>query len=146
MLVALVAIGRRLAACGLLPAVAVEPLASAIAELPAERTTTLAHHFLREACARRYPTPLARVVEALGDPDVSREELAARVGALAATGAHSGSDWLTATLALAHACLSRAEGDRSPVPGPRFPDHLLGGGRSTAHGTRPSVSLEQPRD
>jgi hypothetical protein len=109
-LVALLATARRLAAGGMLASVAADRLAEAVAEIPAGLTTPVAHRLLTEATAGRFPTPLARLVEALGDAVVGHDALAELVVRLVATGAHSGADWLAGILALTGACLERKGG------------------------------------
>jgi len=92
-------------ASGLLARRAAEALAAAIAQIPAGLTTDVAQHLLNEGAGGRFPTPLAAFVRALGDPRVDRAVLAGLVEQLAATGAHSGADWLAGVVALARACV-----------------------------------------
>jgi len=106
-LVAVLATARRLAADELLSAAAAARLAEVVAEIPAGVTTPVAHRLLTEAAAGRFPAPLARLVEALGDPSVGHDALAELVARLVAIGAHSGADWLAGVVALAQACLVR---------------------------------------
>ena len=112
-LVALVAMSRRLAAGGLLLSSAADSLASAVATCPAGRTTAIAEHLLHESAEDRFPEPLAAFVGALGDPGVDQAMLAALLDRLAATGAHSGADWIAGVIALARVCVTQG-GDRWP--------------------------------
>jgi hypothetical protein len=89
---------------GLLGRGAGDALAAAIAQLPTGLTTDVAQHLLSASVVGRFPAPLAAFVSALGDPRVDRETLAALAERLAATGAHSGADWLAGVVALARAC------------------------------------------
>jgi hypothetical protein len=109
-LVALLATARRLAAGDMLASAAADRLAEAVAEIPAGLTTPVAHRLLTEAAAGRFPAPLARLVEALGDAGVGHDALAELIVRLVATGAHSGADWLAGILALTGACLERGGG------------------------------------
>jgi len=102
-LVALVATSGRLSNGSLIGAVAAERLSAAVAALPAGRTTAAAARLLAGAVQGRFPEPLAAFVAALGDPAVARETIAGLAAQLAAVGAHSGADWLAATVALASA-------------------------------------------
>jgi len=106
-LVALVATSRRLAAGGLLQEAAADQFAAAVATRPPGRTTAVADHLLAEAAEGRFPQPLAVFVAALGDPGVDRATLAGLTDRLAATGAHSGADWIAGVIALTRVCLSQ---------------------------------------
>lgn len=112
-LVALVATSRRLSASGLLRTAAADQLAATVAKLPPGRTTAVAHHLLSETAGGRFPQPLAVFVAALGDPGVDHATLAGLLDRLAATGAHSGADWIAGVLALARVCLAQG-GDAWP--------------------------------
>jgi hypothetical protein len=106
-LVALVATSRRLAAGGLLSATAVTQLVAAVAKLPQAATTEPAHRLLVASAAGECPPPLADLVGALGDPAVSRDEIALGAERLAAVGAHTGADWLAGVVALCRAAGNR---------------------------------------
>jgi hypothetical protein len=115
-LVALVAMSRRLGHAGVLPAAVADALAAAVADVPAGLTTPTAHALLSQAVDGRFPEPLAALVGALGDPAVNREALARLVEQLVATGAHSGADWLGGVVALARAACVPAS-RRADAPG-----------------------------
>lgn len=144
LLVALLVAGRHFAGSGLMFEGAHAQLARAVATSPPGRTTPTAQHWLGEACEGRAPTPLARFVEVLGNPEIGDDELAKRCGHLVSTGAHSGADWLAAVLALAHRCsdppapplgCAQLLQDSTPDPNPDawIPDP---GPRATDHGPR----------
>jgi hypothetical protein len=109
-LIALVVSGRRLCALGLLSNAALSALGTAIAAVPAGRTTERAEQMLREACGGGGPAPLAAFVEAFGDSNANDEHLQRLVDELAAIGAHSGCDWLAAVVALVRPLAQRAPG------------------------------------
>ncbi len=106
-LVALVATSRRLAAGGLIQTAAADQLAATVATVAAGRTTPIAHHLLSETAGGRFPEPLAALVGALGDPGVDRATLSTLLDRVAATGAHSGADWIAGVIALARVCLAQ---------------------------------------
>ncbi len=114
LLVAVLATARRLGAGAVLNGSTATRLAAALAEVPAGKTTGVAHEMLAAAAEGRFPAPLAGFVAALGDAGVGFEALAALVQRLTAVGAHSGADWLAGVVALSAACLA-SKGERCPT-------------------------------
>jgi hypothetical protein len=101
LLIALLAASMRLSAGDLMSDTVADKLNHEVGRIPPGRTTVVAHRLLSEAATGRFPQPLADLVRALGDRTVSRDELDGAVRWLAATGAHSGCDWLAGVVALA---------------------------------------------
>ncbi len=103
LLVGLAAEASRMSAVGL-----VEPRASAayleaLSDLPLGETTPVARGLLVNASKGLYPSVLAAVVEALGNPGTEHASLELETGLLTATGAHSGADLLAGAVSLAWA-------------------------------------------
>jgi hypothetical protein len=109
LLVGLAAMARRLAGGGLLEIRAAVAFSSVLAGLPAEETTSAAHHLLRNASEGRFPAVLATAVELIGNPHADAESLREATERLAATGAHSGADLLAGALALVRGVVDARE-------------------------------------
>lgn len=109
LLVGLAAMARRLVGGGLVETRAALAFSTSLAGLRAEETTPAAHLLLQDAAIGRFPAVLASAVEMLGNPHADPESLQALTGRLAATGAHSGADFLAGALALVHGVVDRQE-------------------------------------
>ncbi len=108
LLVGLVAMARRLAAAGRIPARSAAAFAAALAGTEPD-TTPAARAMLEKAARGEFPTVLAAVVELLGDPQADAGVLKERAGRLVATGAQSGADLLAGAVALARGLLEWGE-------------------------------------
>ena len=109
LLVGLAAMGRHLAASGLVEPRAVLALSTSFAGLPARETTPVARDLLAKAAKGHFPSVLAAVVERFGSARSDAGSLRTLVEKLAATGAHSGADLLAGALALARGTVASPE-------------------------------------